>query len=540
VNTSRRRIAFAVLTAMLAATAASPASADMLAAPTTLASWPIASPRAAMTPNGNALVVWSVTPQDTWPDDQPATFHGSWRSPGGTFGPPFVVGSGRTVTDVVAAGNEGVVLAGRDSRGVIASFLRTGATRGHDQVLAPGDLGTPQTAWSSPLLTADGAGNVVAALERPDKTAVAFSRAPGALFGPEEFVADGVDRIATAMNTSGDVAIALSRRAEAHVSVRRAGEATFAPPEPTGITQSWGSLLDVVVTPNGDVAVSDRVVLPSSPTLSGPNVAFRPAGGTFPAKPEEIASLNHTLVAGAGSDVTIADVSTGNFGTPVPRLTDRRPDGSLTAPMQIGPGPVCDGVDAETVTNSGNLAIMFRTPCGYGPIGPRETPASLLLVERPARGVPTPPVRIGPPDAGYPAVASNGSGSVVIAWQTNVRKRRLSQVQAVVRDGPAELALLGLGKTLAVRDGRARLALGCVGLRDCGGSLTIKRVGASGARSRVTTGVRLARGTSTTKRVRLPRHALRGKRPRLKLTLTLLDGARVAGRRSQTVGAKRR
>jgi hypothetical protein len=62
VNTPRRRIALAVLTAVLAATAASDASADMLAAPTTLASWPIASPRTAMTPNGNALVVWSVTP----------------------------------------------------------------------------------------------------------------------------------------------------------------------------------------------------------------------------------------------------------------------------------------------------------------------------------------------------------------------------------------------------------------------------------------------------------------------------------------------
>jgi hypothetical protein len=137
-------------------------------------------------------------------------------------------------------------------------------------------------------------------------------------------------------------------------------------------------------------------------------------------------------------------------------------------------------------------------------------------------------------------VASNGSGSVLIAWLTNLRKPQLRQVQAIVRDGPAELALLGLGKTLAVRDGRAKLALGCVGLRDCGGSLTVKRVGASGAKSRVTTAVHLARGTSMTKRVRLPRHAQRGTRPRLKLTLTLLDGARVVLRRSQTVRVKRR
>jgi len=62
----------------------------------------------------------------------------------------------------------------------------------------------------------------------------------------------------------------------------------------------------------------------------------------------------------------------------------------------------------------------------------------------------------------------------------------------------------------------------------------------SGAKSRVTTAVRLARGTSTTKRVRLPRHALRGKRPRLKLTLTLVDGGRVTLRRSKTVRLKKR
>lgn len=192
-------------------------------------------------------------------------------------------------------------------------------------------------------------------------------------------------------------------------------------------------MLDVAVTPNGDVAVVDRAVVPMEGTTFGPNFAFRPAGGAFPALlPERLESLSHTLVAGGGSDVSLVDISLGgSLGIPVPRLTDRRPDGSLSAPIQIGPGPVCDALDAKPVTNAGNLAIIYRTSCQYSPIGP---PGTLELVERPAGGAPTPPVRIGPPDAGFAAVASNGSGSVLIAWLTNVRTPRLGEVQAVVRD----------------------------------------------------------------------------------------------------------
>lgn len=535
-----QRIALAVLTALLAATwASSPASADMLGAPQTLASYPVGNPHTAMTPNGNALVVWGKSLLKSRPADEPSTFFGSWRRPGGTFGPPFVIGSERIVTDIVAASNEGVVIAGRDPRGAIATFLPTGATRGHHQVLADGEIGTYATRGGSPLLATDGGGNVVAALLRGDYTAVAFSRSPGTFFGPEEVLADGVMRVATAMNPSGDAAIALNRHFGAlDVSVRRAGEPTFAAPQPTGITRSSGRLLDVVVTPNGDVAVIDAAT--SATTMFGPNFAFRPAGATFAAPPLQIEGDWYKLVAGAGSDVSIADVAIAG-GAPVRRLTDRRPDGSMAAPIHIGRGPTCDDLGADTVTSSGNVAIIYRTPCQFGPITAGETPGLLQLVERPAGGgLPTPPVRLGPPDAGFPSVASSGSGSVLIAWLTNLRSPRLRQVQAIVRDGPAELALLGLGKTLAVRDGRARLAFGCAGLRDCGGSLTVKRVGGGGAKSRVSTALRLKRGTVATKHVRLPRHALRGKRPRLKLTITLLDGARIALRRSQTVRVKRR
>lgn len=538
-----QRIALAMLAALLAAVAApTPVSADMLGTPQTLSSYDVGSPLATMMPDGNALVVWSASRMWSSIQDQPSTFLGSWRSPGGTFGPSFVVGSGRIVTDIVAAGSEGVVLAGRDARGVIATFLPTGATRGVDQVLGDGRIGGYATAWGSPLLAADGAGNVVAALHRADNAAVAFSRAPGTLFGSEEVIAEGVTRIASAMSLRGDAAIAMSRFFGAlDVSIRRAAEAGFGAPEPSGIVRSSGGLLDVVVTPNGDVAVSDRVSGPA--TIFGPNFAFRPADGRFGPQPLQLEGDWYAVVAGAGSDVSVVDVAGGGVAgaIPVPRLTDRRPDGSLAAPIQIGRGPVCDELGADTVTNSGNVAIIYRTPCQAGPIGAGETPGSLELVERPAGGgVPTPPVRIGPPDAGFPAVASNGSGSVLIAWLTNLRSPRLRQVQAVVRDGPAELALLGLGRTLGVRDGKARLAFGCAGLRDCGGSLTIKRVGASGSASRVTAGLHLARGTSMTKRVRLPRRALRGSRPRLKITLTLLDGRQVLLRRSQTVRVKRR
>lgn len=529
----------ALLIALLTATTApSRASADMLGEPQTLASYPVGRPHAAMTPSGHALVVWPQTVFRGPPQEDPSTFFGSWRRPGGTFGPPFVIGGERTVTDIVAAGNEGVVIAGRDPRGAIATFLPAGATRGHDQVLPNSQIGSYVTR-ASPLLATDGAGNVVAALHRADNTAVAFSRAPGTFFGAEELIADGVSQIASAMSPRGDAAIAISRYFGAlDVSVRRAGEPSFAPPQATGITRSTGMLLDVAMTPNGDVAVIDRVTSPA--TLFGPNFAFRPAGGTFAEQPLQIEGDRSTLVAGAGSDISIVDIAIAG-GAPVRRLTDRRPDGSLAAPIHIGRGPACDDLGADTVTNSGNVAIIYRTPCQFGPIEAGETPGSLGLVERPAGGgQPTPPVRLGPPDAGFPSVASSGSGSVLIAWLTNLRTPRLRQVQAIVRDGPNELALLGLGRRLAVRDGRAQLAFGCVGLRDCAGSLTAKRIGASGAKSRVTTQLRVGRGTVTTKRVRLPRHTLRGKRPRLKLTLTLLDGSRIALRRTQTVRVNRR
>jgi len=534
----RPRIVLAVLTALLVATTApSPASADMLGEPQALASYPVGRPYAAMTPNGNALVVWPQTVFRGPAQEDLSTFFGSWRGPGGTFGAPFAIGSERTVTDIVAAGNEGVVIAGRDPRGAIATFLPTGATRGHDQVLPNSQIGSYVTRVS-PLLSTDGAGNVVALLHRADNTAVAFSRAPGTFFGGEQVIADGVARIASAMNRSGDAVIAVNRHFGAlDVSVRRAGEATFAAPQSSGITRSTGTLLDVVMTPNGDVAVIDRVTSPT--TMFGPNFAFRPTGGTFAGQPLQIEGDAYALVAGAASDVSIVDIAIAG-GTPVRRLTDRRPDGSLAPPIHIGRGPACDDLGADTVTNSGNVAIIYRTPCQFGPITAGETPGSLELVERPAGGRPTPPVRLGPPDAGFPSVASNGSGSVLIAWLTNMRSPRLRQIQAIVRDGPAELALLGLGKTLTVRDGRARLAFGCAGLRDCAGSLTIKRLGASGPASRVTSALRLDRGTGTIKRVRLPRHSLRGTRPRLKLTVTLLDGARIALRRSQTVRIKRR
>lgn len=61
---------------------------------------------------------------------------GAWRSPGGTFGEPFVVARDRAVIDIVATGDEGVVISGQDSRGSVVTLLAAGSRSGVDQVLS--------------------------------------------------------------------------------------------------------------------------------------------------------------------------------------------------------------------------------------------------------------------------------------------------------------------------------------------------------------------------------------------------------------------
>ena len=462
---------------------------------------------------------------------------GAWRSPGGTFGEPFVVARDRAVIDIVATGDEGVVISGQDSRGSVVTLLAAGSS-GVEQVLSSEQ--PPVGLGGSPLLAADGHGNALATILRPDGSVVAFSRAPRALFGAGEAIAGhGHPFAVPAMNSAGDGAIVMAHAWGGQmVSVRRAGEAAFGAAEDTGIRGFGFSAPEVGVTPNGDVATVGSVFGPSDAAeFYPPNFAFRPVGGRFSPQPVRLAGGSFRLVTGDGSTVSIVDLAPAGAA---PRVTDRRPDGSFAAPLPFGHGPVCDPLVAARTTSLGNTTMIYRFPCQAGSVTPGGTAGSLELVERPAGGGPTRPVKLGAPDAGLPAIASNRSGSVAIALITNLRKSSLRRVQAVVRDGPVELALQQLGTTLPVSQGRAKLRLACTGLRDCRGSVKLQRLRAQGPASRVSVGTSVRRGHRRTKRVRIPRSVLRGKRARLRITVTVARGKGVKQTKSRVVIAKRR
>lgn len=534
----RRAGCLAVFAMLLVAVA--PAHAELLREPETLSPPRAGNPFVAMTPSGHTLVVWSADGQIGPSPSRRSTFVGAWRSPGGTFGEPFVVARDRAVIDIVATGDEGVVISGQDSRGSVVTLLAAGSHAGIDQVLSSEQPPPGLFSAGSPLLAADGHGNAIATVLRPDGSLIAFSRGRRGLFGTGQTIAGHGHRFAApAMNSAGDAAIVMAHAWGGQmVSVRRAGEAAFGAAEDTGIRGFGFSAPEIGVTPNGDVATVGSVIGPSDAAeFYAPNFAFRPVGGRFSPQPVRLAGGSFRLVTGDGSTVSIVDLTPAGAA---PRVTDRRPDGSFAAPLPFGHGPVCDPLVAARTTSLGNTTMIYRFPCQAGPVTGSEIAGSLELVERPAGGGPTRPVKLGAPDAGLPAIASNRTGSVAIAWITMLRKPSLRRVQVVVRDGPVELALQQLGRKLPVSQGRAKLRLACTGLRDCRGSVKLQRLGARGPRSRVRVGITVRRGHRRTKRVPIPRSVLGGKRARLRITVTVAKGKGVRQTRSRVVTAKRR
>jgi hypothetical protein len=507
------RAALVVLLVLLVG-AVPAAHADLLGEkPETLSSPGSFGPDPVVTPRGHTLVSWRE-------GSTIGPVYGSWRRPGGSFGRPFKIGGAQGVS--LATGDDYVVLGRRDADTYV-TLLRAGATKPTDQILSTSDNAEP------PQLAADAKGNVVAVVQFFDGPIVAWSRPPGGSFGSPQVIALSNRTYAVpAMNAAGDAAIATQDgNGEVLVSVRPAGQVAFGPMEPTGINGIAFFAPTVAVTPNGDVAVANFARIGPGQGTQVPNFAFRPAGGIFSLTPLLLDGRPLALLTRSGSELTVAD--TGPNGD-VLRLRDRLPNGSLTVPETVTKSPVCPVV---TSTAAGNVTIAYEHPC--------DAPVSswrLAVVERPLGGTPTPPVQIGPPGTSGVTLASNRIGSTAIAWLTEGSTPSRSRVQAAVRDGSAELAVENLSRALTVTGGRAQLRLACSGLRHCAGTVTVQRAGSSKA-AKARTKVRVRRGRHAKKRVRVPRSALRGKRPRVKITFTLSAQKGAAKRRSVVVRIKR-
>lgn len=457
------------------------------------------------------------------------TTYGVWRPPGGSFGKPFRLPSGPF--GAAATTDNFVVLPIAQNGEVHVLLLAEGATNGIDNPLGP-DAG-----GSLPVVTTDGQGNAAIAMSGQAAPQVSLRRRGGRFPAARTLSVGRVEPspqlgLSMASNSAGDMALVWGdQRLGTAASIRRAGATSFGAVEPLPFRGMFPKL-QVAVTTGGDVMVATQQIGIGYQPLQA---SFAPHGGAFMA-PQQLTANGYATQVLAGPDNHVALIDTDHTGGDsihaTIRMFDRTADGRLEGPQILSP-PLSCGPTAVSMP-TGATVVAFGTLCdakGEGPIA---------LVDRPPGGAPSLPVVVSASRSVAPTLSVNPSGAVVLSWiHTTVTGGAV--VQAVVRDGSADLSVYGLLKgLLVVAGGLVDLPIVCSGQQDCAGTIEIIPAPQGAATAKRTQpiarrAVRIKRGTYRRLSLRIPQAKLRQRRTPARIVVLLSGVTRQAARSERKV-----